>query len=353
MPRYRIICAAFLFLVASSSAPKALSQDLTEEQRIEIAQRLKEGSVGVEVGRSGGSGFVTHPEGWVVTNAHVLGRSRSGFVRLQYGDGSEALGRVVFVDPRVDLAVIEPSARPPFKGLSLSPPSTAKVGQTVLAFGNPYGLEGTLTQGIVSAVRDFGEGAGRIQGVIQTDAPINPGNSGGPLVDRSGRVIGVNTAVLARSDGIGFAIPVHYVRGALDATKAALARAKKAEQRSGTGAAVSGGWLGVYGRDFRHWGILGAQIERVVPGSPAHQAGILGFRDAPPRKISQSGIPWTGFIIVSVDGERVHSMADLVRSLSRRRPGDQAKLAFVVGPGSVEGEVEVRLGQPPTPRPGR
>lgn len=336
-------------LLASAVAQPVLSQDLSEARRIEIAERLKEGSVGVEVGRSGGSGFVTHPDGWIVTNAHVIGRFRSHPVQLQYGNGSRGVGRVVFVDPRSDLAIIRPESRPPFKGLSLSETSPAKVGQTVLAFGNPFGLEGTLTQGIISAVRDVGEGSRRIQGLIQTDAPINPGNSGGPLVDSTGRVIGVNTAILARSDGIGFAIPVHYVRQALDASR----RAQKGTQAPPTQPSVtaettaSGGWLGVYGRDFDRWGIAGAQIERVVPGSPAQEAGILGLLDTPPLKIVQRGIPWTGFVIVSIDDERVRSMADLVRSLRRRRPGDRARLAFVVGPGSVQGEVEVRLGRSP------
>ncbi len=348
---HRIICAAIGWLLASAAAQPARSQDLTEASRIEIAQRLKEGSVGVEVGRSGGSGFLTHPDGWVVTNAHVIGRFRSHPVQLQYGNGSRGVGRVVFVDPHSDLAIIRPESRPPFKGLILSEPSAPKVGQTVLAFGNPFGLEGTLTQGIISALRDVGEGARRIEGLIQTDAPINPGNSGGPLVDSRGRVIGVNSAILARSDGIGFAIPVHYVRRALEASKRAQGGGAAASPTQPPPAAVlgtaGGGWLGVYGRDFDRWGIAGAQIERVVPGSPAQAAGILGLLDSPPRKIVQRGIPWTGFVIVSIDGERVRSMADLVRSLRRRAPGERAKLAFVVGPGSIKGEVEVELGRSP------
>ena len=338
----------------------AAAQELTEARRIEIAERLQAGAVAVQVGRSEGSGFLTHPEGWVVTNAHVLSGFRYYPVRLGFGDGSQARGDVVFLDPSTDLAVLRPRSAPDLKGLPLAPAEAVRVGQTVLAYGNPFGLEGTLTQGIVSATRDLGKGPKRIVGLIQTDAPINPGNSGGPLVDSKGRVIGVNTAILSRSggsDGIGFAIPVSYVRAALgkaaeNEKRAPLTRGSSAGSGVAAGNDARGAWLGVYGRDFRRWGIAGAQVERVIRGSPAERAGVRGYWDDPPPKLVESGVPWTGFIIVSVDKTPVRAMSDLVRALRERKPGDRAKLLFVVGPRAVEGEVVVELGSAPrSPKP--
>ena len=333
----------------------AAAQELTEARRIEIAERLQAGAVAVQVGRSEGSGFLTHPEGWVVTNAHVLRGFRTYAVRLGFGDGSESRADVLFLDPSIDLAVLRPRSAPKLKGLPLAPAGQVRVGQTVLAYGNPFGLQGTLTQGIVSATRDLGEGPNRIVGLIQTDAPINPGNSGGPLVDSKGHVIGVNTAILSRgggSDGIGFAVPVSYVRAALgraaaNEKRAQLARGPWAGPGAEAGDDARGAWLGVYGRDFRRWGIAGAQVERVIRGGPAERAGVRGYWDDPPAKLVESGVPWTGFIIVSVDGTPVRQMSDLVHALRERKPGDRAKLLFVVGPRAVEGEVVVELGAAP------
>ena len=200
--------------------------------------------------------------------------------------------------------------------------------------------------------------------MIQTDAPINPGNSGGPLVNGKGEVIGVNTAILSRSgasNGIGFAVPVNYVKDLLAAHRA---RARKAAWRAAprTEAAAAAGqrpaepprrrkpagkrgavWLGVYGDDFRGLGYRGVRVARVMPNSPAARAGLLGAEDAPPPFIEQLGIPWTGHIILAVDSRPVRSMDELKALLARHQPGEQALITVTVGPGIVTGETVVEL----------
>jgi S1-C subfamily serine protease len=240
-----------------------------------------------------------------------------------------------------------------------------KVGQSVLAFGSPFGLDGTLTQGIVSARRDLSPiGAGDLRGVIQTDAPINPGNSGGPLVNGKGEVIGINTAILSRSgasNGIGFAVPVNYVKELLAAIdrelqgSVAQRAGGEAEAEAGRKPAEAGKidakpagkrgtvWLGVYGDNFRGLGYRGVRVARVMPNSPADRAGLLGAEDAPPPFIEQLGIPWTGHIILAVDSRPVRSMDELKAILSRHQPGEQALVTVTVGPGIVTGETVIEL----------
>jgi S1-C subfamily serine protease len=193
---------------------------LDDVARIAVARRLKEATVTVLAGRSEGSGFLVEPAGWVVTNAHVASGARlSGRLAVRLSDGSQREAELLAYDAQHDLAVARVEGKVPAP-LELGESGQVQVGQSVLAFGSPFGLEGTLTQGIVSAIRDVSAiGNGKVQGVIQTDAPINPGNSGGPLVDARGKVIGVNTAILSRgggSNGIGFAVPASYVRELLD-----------------------------------------------------------------------------------------------------------------------------------------
>ena len=152
------------------------------------------------------------PHGFVVTNAHVASGARwSGRLRVRFGDGGMRPAVLIAYDAVHDLAVAQVDGDVRVRPLVLGDSDDVRVGQSVLAFGSPFGLEGTLTQGIVSARRDVGAiGQGEVRNVIQTDAPINPGNSGGPLVDAKGEVVGINTAILSRSgasNGIGFAVP--------------------------------------------------------------------------------------------------------------------------------------------------
>jgi putative serine protease PepD len=318
-------------------------------------------------------------EGWVVTNAHVV-QDWTGPLVVRFHDGAATQCRLIAMDQRRDLAILEPMGRIAARPLPLGNSDRVQVGQTVLAYGSPFGLEGTLTQGIVSARRDLpGIGGGAVHGLIQTDAPINPGNSGGPLVNGRGEVIGVNTAILSRtggSHGIGFAVPSNYVREMIEGTRRDLARRRQLARRvpplpqpqpglppgqvqliplpPGGNAPVPQQptrvpqvWLGIMGDDFRGNGVAGVIVRQVIAGSPAQAAGILGTADPPPVAIRRLGIPWTGHIIVAVDGRPVRSMAELQAALSARHPGEQATLGVTVGPGLVNGQTVVRL----TPAP--
>jgi S1-C subfamily serine protease len=337
---------------------------IPDEQRIRIAAHLKESTVTVIAGQSSGSGFVVGPHGFVVTNAHVASGARfSGRLRVRFGDGTTRAAVLIAYDAVHDLAVAQVDGDVRVRPLVLGDSDDVRVGQSVLAFGSPYGLDGTLTQGIVSARRDVGAiGQGEVRNVIQTDAPINPGNSGGPLVDAKGDVVGINTAILSRSgasNGIGFAVPSVYVKQLLADLEHELAQAGREDSSTkpnrvmpdahGSGSAKQLPiWLGVYGDDFRARGYRGVRVARVVPGSPAARAGLLGAADPAPPFIEQLGIPWTGHIILAVDSRPVRSMAELQKLIARHRPGEQALITVTVGPGAVTGETIVDLeSQPP------
>lgn len=360
-PIRRLVLASCL-LGAFPLLPSAKAQELTEDRRIAIAERLSESTVQVRVGRSGGSGFLVGPERFVITNAHVVRGFQRVPIIIELGDGNRRRGRVLAFDPDHDLAVLEAEGELTARPLTLAT-SSVRVGQTVLAFGSPFGLSGTLTQGIVSAQRDLRGSA--IKGVIQTDAPINPGNSGGPLANSRGEVIGVNTAILSRSGGshgIGFAVPVTYVQALLREVRAGIARAGRTpsepsqaprsthtpRREAGAREADAGQvWIGVVGSDFEGRG-GGVRVHQVVPGGPAARAGLRGARDTPPALVRRLRIPWTGHIIVAVDGRRIRGMADLTRALERRRPGERATLAVVIGDGVVTGEATLLLASPPS-----
>lgn len=382
-------CALVLVSLGLSTvavAQPAASSELTEDRRIAIAESLQRSAVVVRVGSSGGSGFVASDEGWVVTNAHVVRAGGRAPIQIRYGDGRAVVARVLVLDVVHDLAVLEPSERVNVPPLALGAPESVRVGQTVLAYGSPFGLDGTLTQGIVSARRDLPGAAGPIVGVIQTDATINPGNSGGPLVSSRGEVIGVNTAILSRSGGshgIGFAVPMSYVLEALEearrrrtevaqgpAARAVEGRPIDAEraqanpdrsqalpslpgpqeqpnERAGLGPV----WLGILGDDFRGARVEGVRIDRVVPNGPAERAGLRGARDAAPEVVRQMGLRWGGHVIVAVDGQRVRSMLDLKRVLDARRPGQRASLNLTTVDGALHGEAELVLEAPPESLP--
>ncbi len=227
-----------------------------------------------------GSGFIVSPDGYVVTNAHVIGNATQIVVR--FADHSEHSARLVGTDPKTDIALLKLEVT----GLTAIPfgdSDRVEVGEPVMAIGNPFGLDQTVTTGIVSAKERF-IGSGPYDDYIQTDASVNPGNSGGPLVDARGNLVGINTAIFSESGGsigIGFAIPVNLAKQVLPQLRA-----------TGT---VTRGYLGVsvgpvspevakaLGLSARR----GAVVLEVVPGSPAALAGvkrgdiIVGFQDAP------------------------------------------------------------------------
>jgi S1-C subfamily serine protease len=358
--------------ISLASAPAFAQTELTEQRRIEVARRLQESTVSVIAGPSSGTGFVTGDERWIVTNSHVIRPGRRYGVRVHFASGTTMEADVLLDSPQHDLAVLEVRGRVPSRPLPLGDSADVVVGQTVLAFGSPFGLEGTLTQGIVSALRDVPPGSelggGSVRQLIQTDAPINPGNSGGPLVSARGEVVGVNTAILSRtggSHGIGFAIPSSHVTALLDVarTRSRELRARREQQLPGqaqTGPGVapeqelprgSGGFLGIVGDDFRTRALAGVRIRQVIPGSPAQSAGLAGSNDPAPIGVAQLGVAWTGHIIVAVDGRPVRNMRELTAQLDGRRPGQRAVLTVAVGPrGDFRGETVVTLTQrPPEP----
>jgi len=350
----------------AAAASPAEAQELTEARRIEVARRLGESTVSVLAGPSSGSGFVVGDERWVITNSHVI-RPGRGRVRVHFSSGTTQAAAVLLDSPDHDLAVLEVQGTVPSRPLTLADSDQVSVGQTVLAFGSPFGLEGTLTQGILSALRDVPPGSrlggGSVPRLIQTDAPINPGNSGGPLVNSGGEVIGVNTAILSRtggSHGIGFAVPSNHVtalltevrrrqadRGAQARDQPPRATPPDATTPDPRAPPAGGAFLGILGDDFAARGVRGVRIQQVVPGSPADSAGLAGASDPPPVAIRRMRVPWTGHIIVAVDGHPTRTMRELQARIAGRSPGDRAVLTVTVGPGAMSGQAVVTL----APRP--
>ncbi len=345
----------------------AAAQDLTEARRIRIAHRLARSTVSILAGPSTGSGFVVSQERWIITNYHVIeGVVRTGSVQVRFGSGTTLSARIIETDQSHDLALLEVAGgHVPSPPLEMGDSDDVEVGQQVLAFGSPFGLDGTLTEGIVSARRDVpGVGGGMARNLIQTDAPINPGNSGGPLVDRRGRVIGVNTAILspgpsAGSLGIGFAVPANYVRDFLDDVRdrvrgrhdtQAVATTTTTTTTTTTSATpprpTSPVFLGLVGEDYTQGGVSGVRVTRVVSGSPAQRAGIVGADEPPPALISRLGVAWTGHIITAVDGRALHGVAELDAYLSTRQPGQRVRLSVRLGSGSLSGDTTVTLEAP-------
>jgi len=275
--------------------------------------------------RGAGSGFVWDQAGHVVTNAHVVAGARRVLVRLDTGEAIAA--KVLGAAADYDLAVLElAESRTRFQPIPIGSSADLRVGQMVLAIGNPFGLSRTLTTGVISALdRSLPTGEGRvIEDVIQTDAAINPGNSGGPLLDSAGRLIGVNTAILSGSGGsagIGFAVPVDTVNRVVPE----LIRRGRVP-RPGFGIEVTDDAFAA------RLGIDGVIVARVISGSPAAAAGLRGF-DPDARRL--------GDVIVALDGTRVRNPAELSRALAAAGIGATVRLQ-VARDGEVR-EVDVEV----------
>lgn len=270
----------------------------------------------VEVPRGAGSGFVWDDEGHVVTNAHVIRGASRAIVRR--ADGDTAPAELVGIDPGTDLAVLrvppDPRAMPPLpRGTS----ADLSVGQRVFAIGNPFGLDWTLTTGIVSALeRELPGERGGLRGLIQTDAAINPGNSGGPLLDSAGRLIGVNTAIYSptgASAGIGFAVPVDVVARVVPAL---IETGRYAPPDLGIEADARVDALAA------RRGTPGVVVLGVEPGSGAARAGIE------PARITADGRIQPRDVIVAVDGRPVRGLADLRAAFAGRAPGESVELTL-------------------------
>ncbi|MFQ5931414.1 MAG: S1C family serine protease [Nitrospiraceae bacterium] len=268
-----------------------------------------------EVPQGSGSGFVWNREGHIVTNFHVVYRADA--ITVIMADGSDYEARVVGIDPDHDLAVLQIRAsRDQLVPIEVGSSQNLRVGQKVLAIGNPFGLDHTLTTGVVSALgRTIKSLTDRtIEGVIQTDAAINPGNSGGPLLDSAGRLIGINTQIVSPSGafaGIGFAVPVDTINRIVPE----LIKHGRV-MRPGLGVSL------IQDSIARRWDIKGVVIGQVAKDSAAMRAGLRGVR------INEAGRIELGDVITRVDGEPVEVVDDLMVILDRHRVGDRVSVEY-------------------------
>jgi S1-C subfamily serine protease len=262
-----------------------------------------------------GSGFVYDDEGHIVTNQHVVQGGNS--VTVRFWDRSTRRARLVGTDPSTDLAVIQVDAPASFLDpLPLGDSSAVDVGDAVVAMGSPFGLEGTVTSGIVSALHRQMTAPNRftIADTIQTDAAINHGNSGGPLLDNRGRVIGVNAQIESESggsDGVGFAIPSNTVRSVVS-------------QIVETGEAEHA-YLGVQMVDAPD----GVAVTDVPDDGPAAKAGIRPATGE--RTVDGQRVPTGGDVIVEFDGQPITTSAELQRAVESKRPGDTIEVTVLRG----------------------
>ena len=325
-------------LLASRAEPRTVTPrgDLAEDERSTIALfEAARGSVvyiatvarvvdpwtrnPLQVPRGTGSGFVWDRLGHVVTNHHVIAGASGAVVRLADGRAFNAV--LVGASPQHDLAVLRigvGAGRP--EPLPIGTSHDLRVGQKVFAIGNPFGLDWTLTTGIVSALnRELPSEAGTvIEGLIQTDAAINPGNSGGPLLDSAGRLVGVNTAIYSPSGasaGIGFAVPVDAVNRVVPRLIAAgryvrPALGVRVEQQINDALSA-------------RLGIEGVFVLEVEPGSAAERAGIR------PARIGRDGSFHPGDVIVALGERPVRRVADLLGALDRCEPGQEVTVAVL------------------------
>ena len=286
-----------------------------------------------------GSGFIIKDTGEILTNYHVISGTAQLTVRL--ADKKVYKARILGRDPRNDLALVKIEAGHKLPFLHLGDSDNLVVGQKVLAIGNPFGLEGTLTTGIVSSLgRSLqAEEGEKLEGLIQTDAAINPGNSGGPLLDSHGNVIGINTAIYGQQGniGLGFAMPINRAKAMLDEF-----------QHSGRISRPSLGITTVYvAGDLADMLDLptsgGLLIQSVERGSAAEDAGLRG----PQRTVLAGNYPLGvgGDLIVAVEGQPVESNDQLARVLNRKRAGDILNLTVYRNGRNVR--VQVKLGEAP------
>jgi putative serine protease PepD len=283
-----------------------------------VAEALGPAVVQIETSSGLGSGFVYDADGLILTAAHVVDGSTQVDVRL--ADGTRATGQVLGEDDATDVAVVRIDGRDDLPVAALATGVPLQVGQVAIAIGSPFGLDQTVTAGIVSAVGRSTQTPGGVIPAIQTDAPINSGNSGGALADRTGRVIGINDSIVTGSSsagtgnvGVGFAIPIDIAKAVADDIAA--------------GRSTDAGFLGVEGADATGQR-AGAAITKVESGSPAGDAGIT-----------------TDDVVTAVDGRKVASMIDLAAAVRTAQPGE--KVTLTVLRDGTERRVEVTLGTAP------
>ena len=254
--------------------------------------------------RSSGSGVIVDPAGYILTNNHVIENAQDITVRLS--DSRKFTATLVGRDPKTDLAVLKVDAPAPLPTAELGDSERLRVGQWVVAIGNPFGLDRTVTVGIVSATARTRVGVTTYENFIQTDASINPGNSGGPLANLDGRVIGINTAIVAAGQGIGFSIPINEAKAVMGQL---IARGK-----------VVRGWLGIAIQDVTDelagsFGVSereGVLVADVIKGGPGEAAGLR-----------------PGDVIVELGGTKIREVPDLQRRVANVAPGQTVAVGVV------------------------
>jgi len=318
---------------------------------VELFEKSESGVVRIDVDKinssretgSLGSGFVFDDLGHIITNAHVVESASS--VTITFLDGSQYNAQIIGSDKFTDIAVIKVEEKPRYlHPLQMGDSSTLKVGEQVAAIGNPFGLSGSMTSGIVSQIgrllpsQDTGFS---IPNVIQTDAAINPGNSGGPLLNMAGKVMGINTAIQSgtgQSAGIGFAVPSNTI---LKVVPVLIEEGK-----------YSHPWIGISGKDIdpelakvrdldQSKGFL---IFTVVPGSPAEMAGLKGVSEI--KTIGDKEYPADGDIIISVDGKEVRKISDILIHLQEEKSVGDEMILGVLRDGEVMHIILVLIERP-------
>ncbi|MGA7648431.1 MAG: trypsin-like peptidase domain-containing protein [Terriglobales bacterium] len=283
-----------------------------------------------------GSGFVIDKEGHILTNYHVIAEARQVEVTLH--DRKKYKATIVGTDKSHDLAIVQIKA-PNLQPMILGDSSNLQVGQKVYAIGNPFGLAGTLTRGIVSSIRQVQEPDGLvIDEAIQTDAAINPGNSGGPLLNWHGEVIGINTMIassVGQSAGIGFAIPINTAKAVVnDLVTLGRVRRPALGVRTIPIDSEIADELGL----AADYGLL---IVQAVPGGSADRAGLRGGTER--AYLGNTPIMIGGDLIVAIDGEKIESQQILAQIMNKHRAGDTVKVTIFRGKKQLE--VSVVLGE--------
>jgi S1-C subfamily serine protease len=287
--------------------------------------------------KESGSGMIIDKQGRILTNAHVVS-GRAPQLEVTLADGQKYKAERIYVDQANDMALIKISPKNEVRVLPLGDSDRLQVGQKVLAIGNPFGLEGTLTTGIVSSLgRDIGDENGQtLEKMIQTDAAINPGNSGGPLLDSSGNVIGINTAIYGHANvGIGFALPINRAKEMIVSYQTGQ---RYGRPSLGIETVFVNGDLAVELNLPESGGLL---IQNIVAGSAAESAGLRGPRRAVAIGNFELGIG--GDLIIAMDGQNIDHRDALTRYLNRKKPGDRVRLTIIRNGKQID--VSVTLGE--------
>lgn len=307
-----------------------------------IASPFGGGQADPQPGESSGTGFVLDAAGHILTNHHVVGNARE--VSVEFSDERTVRAQVLGDDSTNDLALlrVDPT-QADLHPLTLGDSGSARVGDPVLAIGNPFGLGRTLTTGVVSALQRQLKGPNglTIQNVIQTDAPIGPGNAGGPLLDAGGRVIGITARMEGNGNGgIGFAIPV-------DTAKELLPELKRTGSVAHPYVGITGLTIDPVIAEQEVGTKQGVLVQTVYAGSPAARAGLHG--GSVESQINGNRIQLGGDVITALDGRTLTSMEELTSAMAERKPGDRVELGILRERKAMR--LVVRLGTAPKTQP--